>query len=160
MWRFDSPSGLKWLLGGQILMSALPPIADIGTQSWDVCFVPKADKVHRSKVRPIRSLRRPGGLVSALSYRATCRRSRRSRRSIATNEAMVASRFSASRATVASALSRRRSLSDLFICISTMSNNGQSSPTDASLYQGGLWFLLFGNFCSHHVRTSCMFLPT
>ena len=24
-------------------MSALPPKADIGTQSWDVCLVPKAD---------------------------------------------------------------------------------------------------------------------
>jgi hypothetical protein len=27
----------------QPLMSALPPIADIGTQPSDVCFVPKAD---------------------------------------------------------------------------------------------------------------------
>jgi hypothetical protein len=25
------------------VMSALPPKADIGTQSWNVCFVPKAD---------------------------------------------------------------------------------------------------------------------
>src|SRR5215470_11024175 len=31
-------------------MSALPPKADIGTQPRDVCFVPKADKVHRSKI--------------------------------------------------------------------------------------------------------------
>src|SRR6516165_2248885 len=31
-------------------MSALPPKADIGTQSRNVCFVPKADKVHRSKM--------------------------------------------------------------------------------------------------------------
>src|SRR6516164_6663115 len=30
-------------------MSALPPKADIGTHSRDVCFVPKADEVHRSK---------------------------------------------------------------------------------------------------------------
>jgi hypothetical protein len=30
-------------------MSALPPKADIGTQSWNVRFVPKADKVHRNK---------------------------------------------------------------------------------------------------------------
>jgi hypothetical protein len=30
-------------------MSALPPKADIGTQSWNVCFVPKADmEVHSS----------------------------------------------------------------------------------------------------------------
>src|SRR5215469_8322870 len=28
---------------GWASMSALPPIADIGTQSCDVCFVPKAD---------------------------------------------------------------------------------------------------------------------
>ena len=31
-------------------MSALPPKADIGTQPRDVCFVPKEDKVHRSKM--------------------------------------------------------------------------------------------------------------
>ena len=31
-------------------MSALPPKADIGTQSRDVRYVPKADKVHRSKM--------------------------------------------------------------------------------------------------------------
>jgi len=31
-------------------MSALPPKADIGTQSRNVRFVPKADKVHRSKM--------------------------------------------------------------------------------------------------------------
>ena len=31
-------------------MSALPPIADIGTQARDVRFVPKADKVRRSKM--------------------------------------------------------------------------------------------------------------
>jgi hypothetical protein len=31
------------------LMSALPPKADIETQLWNVRFVPKADKVHRSK---------------------------------------------------------------------------------------------------------------
>jgi len=43
MWRFDSPSGLKWLPGGQILMSALPPKADMDQQSCDVRFVPKAD---------------------------------------------------------------------------------------------------------------------
>jgi hypothetical protein len=30
-------------------MSALPPKADIGTQPWNVRFVPKADKVQRSK---------------------------------------------------------------------------------------------------------------
>jgi len=29
-------------------MSALPPKADIGTQSWNVCFVPLADIVPRS----------------------------------------------------------------------------------------------------------------
>ena len=31
-------------------MSALPPKADIGTQSWNVRFVPKADILRRSKV--------------------------------------------------------------------------------------------------------------
>jgi hypothetical protein len=30
-----------------IAMSALPPIADIGTQSRNVCFVPKADITRR-----------------------------------------------------------------------------------------------------------------
>jgi len=30
-------------------MSALPPKADIGTHSWDVCFVPKADIVRCGK---------------------------------------------------------------------------------------------------------------
>jgi hypothetical protein len=30
------------------VMSALPPKADIGTHSRDVCFVPKGDKPHRS----------------------------------------------------------------------------------------------------------------
>jgi hypothetical protein len=32
------------------LMSALPPKADIGTQSCDVCFVPKADIPRRTKM--------------------------------------------------------------------------------------------------------------
>jgi hypothetical protein len=32
------------------IMSALPPKADIGTQPRNVCFVPKADKVHCSKI--------------------------------------------------------------------------------------------------------------
>ena len=31
-------------------MSALPPKADIGTQSWNVRFVPKGDKLHRIKM--------------------------------------------------------------------------------------------------------------
>src|SRR6516225_2332969 len=31
-------------------MSALPPKADMGTQPRNVCFVPKADKVHCSKI--------------------------------------------------------------------------------------------------------------
>jgi hypothetical protein len=35
----------------QGLMSALPPKADIGTQSWDVCFVPKADMAATSALR-------------------------------------------------------------------------------------------------------------
>jgi hypothetical protein len=30
------------------VMSALPPKADIGTQPYDVRFVPKADKVQRN----------------------------------------------------------------------------------------------------------------
>jgi hypothetical protein len=36
--------------GGDDAMSALPPIADIETQSRNVRFVPKADEVHCSKV--------------------------------------------------------------------------------------------------------------
>jgi len=31
-------------------MSALPPKADIAEGDWHVRFVPKADKVHRSKI--------------------------------------------------------------------------------------------------------------
>jgi hypothetical protein len=34
-------------------MSALPPIADIETQSRNVCFVPKADIAHRGKIAAI-----------------------------------------------------------------------------------------------------------
>jgi hypothetical protein len=33
-------------------MSALPPKADIGTESWNVRFVPKADILRRSKMMP------------------------------------------------------------------------------------------------------------
>src|SRR5262249_6500915 len=32
------------------VMSALPPKADIRTQSRNVCFVPEAEKVHRNKI--------------------------------------------------------------------------------------------------------------
>jgi hypothetical protein len=38
-----SALGQKQTLGKVTLMSALPPKADIGTQSWNVRFVPKAD---------------------------------------------------------------------------------------------------------------------
>jgi hypothetical protein len=47
--RGDNPQdrmsalGQKQTFGKVGLMSALPPIADIGTQSWNVRFVPKAD---------------------------------------------------------------------------------------------------------------------
>jgi len=34
----------------EVPMSALPPKADIGTQSWNVRFVPKADILRRSKI--------------------------------------------------------------------------------------------------------------
>src|SRR5215472_13315419 len=44
-----SALGQKQTLRKVRLMSALPPKTDIETQSWNVCFVPKADKVHRSK---------------------------------------------------------------------------------------------------------------
>jgi len=37
-------------------MSALPPIADMGTQSWNVRFVPKADIVRCGEIR--RAVRR------------------------------------------------------------------------------------------------------
>ena len=42
--------GQKRTLTHLVQMSALPPKADIGTQSWNVRFVPKADKVHCSKI--------------------------------------------------------------------------------------------------------------
>jgi len=32
-------------------MSALPPKAEIGTQSWDVRYVPKADRVRCGEIR-------------------------------------------------------------------------------------------------------------
>jgi len=38
-----SALGQKRTLEYVSAMSALPPKADIGTQSWNVCFVPKAD---------------------------------------------------------------------------------------------------------------------
>src|SRR5215831_14127428 len=44
-----SASGQKRTFEHVRAMSALPPIADIGTQSRDVRFVPKADKVRCSK---------------------------------------------------------------------------------------------------------------
>jgi hypothetical protein len=50
-----SALGQKQTLRCVCLMSALPPKADIGTQSLDVRFVPKADKMRRSEGRPIRS---------------------------------------------------------------------------------------------------------
>ena len=42
-WLPMSALGQKQTLKGIPLMSALPPKADIGTQSWNVRFVPKAD---------------------------------------------------------------------------------------------------------------------
>jgi len=45
-----SALGQKQTSGQVGVMSALPPKADIGTQSGNVRFVPKADKVHRSKM--------------------------------------------------------------------------------------------------------------
>ena len=45
-------------------MSALPPKADIGTQSRNVRFVPKADKVQRSKQRLFDHLVGAGRLAS------------------------------------------------------------------------------------------------
>ena len=42
-WLSMSALGQKQTLGKVRLMSALLPIADIGTQPSDVCFVPKAD---------------------------------------------------------------------------------------------------------------------
>jgi hypothetical protein len=44
-----SALGQKQTLAKVRLMSALPPKADIETQSRDVRFVPKADIMHRSK---------------------------------------------------------------------------------------------------------------
>src|SRR5262249_27463325 len=50
-----SALGQKRTLRRVCVMSALPPKADIGTQSWNVCFVPKADIGHL-----IRSLHQRG----------------------------------------------------------------------------------------------------
>src|SRR5215470_16284721 len=44
-----SALGQKRTLKRLYLMSALPPKADIGTQSWNVRFVPKADILHCGK---------------------------------------------------------------------------------------------------------------
>ena len=44
-----SALGQKRTLEHVRVMSALPPKADIGTQSVNVRFVPGADKVHRGK---------------------------------------------------------------------------------------------------------------
>jgi len=44
--------GQKQTLAGVGLMSALPPIADIAEGNRHVRFVPKADKVRRSKQGP------------------------------------------------------------------------------------------------------------
>src|SRR5262249_41552156 len=58
--------GQKATLGKARLMSALPPIADIGTQPRDVRFVPKGDKAQCSKktiysIGSSAMLRRPDG---------------------------------------------------------------------------------------------------
>ena len=47
--RSMSALGQKQTLGKVRLMSALPPIADIGTQPRDVRFVPKADSCGATK---------------------------------------------------------------------------------------------------------------
>jgi hypothetical protein len=49
-----SALGQKQTLADVRVTSALPPKADIGTQPWNVRFVPKADEVRRSKERHIR----------------------------------------------------------------------------------------------------------
>ena len=46
-----SALGQKRTLGHVRAMSALPPKADIGTQSWNVRFVPKADILRCGKKR-------------------------------------------------------------------------------------------------------------
>ena len=62
-------------------MSALPPKADIGTQSRNVRLVPEADIMQCNKLQPIRSLRQRGraeidherklvGSSTRFSYRA------------------------------------------------------------------------------------------
>jgi len=44
-----SALGHKRTLGHRRLMSAFPPKGDIGTQSWNICFVPKADILRCSR---------------------------------------------------------------------------------------------------------------
>jgi hypothetical protein len=61
--RFGSKATLKRLHP----MSALPPKADIGTHSSDVCFVPKADIVvcrHRLETAPHNLCGMPQAFVS------------------------------------------------------------------------------------------------
>ena len=48
-----SAKGQKRTSWGQATMSALPPKADIETQSWNVRFVPKAD------IRPAKGIDDP-----------------------------------------------------------------------------------------------------
>jgi hypothetical protein len=55
---FMSALGQKQTLIRLLYMSALPPKADIGTQSRNVRFVPKADILRCGKNVAIRSLRR------------------------------------------------------------------------------------------------------
>ena len=48
-----SALGQKQTLKRLCLMSALPPKADIGTQSWNVRFVPTADILRCNKRTPL-----------------------------------------------------------------------------------------------------------
>ena len=51
-----SALGQKQTFGPRKSMSALPPKADIGTHSWNVCFVPKANRTRPPVVAVIQVL--------------------------------------------------------------------------------------------------------
>ena len=74
-----SALGQKRTFGKVRLMSALPPIADIGTQACDVCFVPKAD-IHSSASTSIRGYE-PTGRAHVSGSPDFCRPSRNRSRS-------------------------------------------------------------------------------
>src|SRR5215467_5601595 len=70
---FLNRSCLLWVKSRHSAMSALPPIADIGTQSRDVRFVPKADIVrcgerHRYSITSSALVSKDCGTVKPIAF--------------------------------------------------------------------------------------------